>query len=475
MNIDGRFTVSVYHEDGSLAFEREAKNVVTDAGRQRLVEMLVESLSSTQTPGITEDVDFSGLPGEVAGIKFLDWDGKSSTEIYEHGEGATLPAKLTNGSNMFDNVPATNSALLTGNYQNTLYSPESTSGEPGWIMDLGWNTVTNEEVYVTPSGVDLDLANMNAFWDDTEVVVKSNDEVTTYVLDTDYTFDPGDGETYAKLNVINGALDGDTLKVSYNYYDVPQEPVVGVAIKASAVGALERYDSVIGFNFSCSQGENRSKIFLPYVSGEPTVPVCSDHNAGDSNLTNLVFSDEGVHYYFFTMLPWALINPTQLAMFVNFYTFGANINDISLLGMERKKLGVHSISLGTGAGSPAATDTALFTSQLEVMASTKSNNGTSEVTMSAFLDGDTGNGLTFTEMGAWFPADYSMFQEDSTFKNHTQDPDKFTGNAKIMKLAPPTIADCDTMASHAMFGESWSKTTGQTAEIKYIINVSSWG
>jgi hypothetical protein len=105
------------------------------------------------------------------------------------------------------------------------------------------------------------------------------------------------------------------------------------------------------------------------------------------------------------------------------------------------------MGLGTGTTEAKATDTALESSSVVKKVENVVEYTDYIVRYIMALDGSEGNGVTFTEAGMFF------------------------NNSDNYSLQ--TTSNATTLFSRALFDSSWSKSSGQTADIYYELSVSS--
>jgi hypothetical protein len=482
----GTFQVDILDEEGNVKRSYKSENVITNSGISQFVDMLLD-IHSTTLPrtyeggaGPTERIsvlsdvnDFGGVSGEIFGLKFIDWPGRNKSQFGIHRyQNASY---LQNGSFISDGDPKNPTVFNSGFNSNTYWTPGGNFATDGWCLDLGWTNVS-KEIFNAPDNTQLHpLQNKNAYYDVSDPLVTNEAEDTTYTQGVDYIFDVGDGVNFAKIQLINAGLIGQNLKVSYSYYDVPQEPVVGFGMRVGGSSTWGAQTFQSAFCFSFNQGQSIAEPFFPWVTGEPNKPAYQSHQWDWPWYPSWQIVGDP-HYYFQTMLPWAMINPTQMVMFGNTSNHDKYYFDFQLIGMNLPKLGPHCIALGTGGGSPTATDTALFSESIRMHTTNKASDGTTSIKMSALLDYDEGNGVTFTEAGLFFPsnANEALFKDEDYFVGgyYGMSENAFSGNGRLVKLEAPNAQDCDTMSAHTMFPQSWSKNSSERAQITYTLNMN---
>jgi hypothetical protein len=492
--LTGKFVVTTYDRLGHVKNVRTARNVVTTAGLNRLVDMLVDGYdvlspaadgdrtdASWQKSLLHRKEDFDGgVPGRRFGLDVADWPGRSKS-TWEASTSSYSRGYFTGRDNMFNN----------DQYSATDYTPNYVTGgywagdttdsmQYGHVMDMGLTGVSNELFSAANTSAYFNLANKNAKYG--SMVLKNSSESTTYTLDTHYLWDTGDGQTYSSIKLIPGAGDalvGQTLKATYAWYDVPQVPIVGFCIDAGGSGDHDYRTFFNAFSWSMDQGKSRSWPFFPFRSGTPRGSTWK--GAWNSwYWADAIHFAWGAHSHFITSLPWAVRNPVQMGWFGNRETQQKRVYDFELLTYRCPKPGIHAISLGDGSGVPSASDTALFNERIKNAVEMKGRSGDSLLKLRAWLDFDEGNGITFREMGLHFPSsDDVYFKRDPYWNNSAANGGAGVHDAYISGtyngievMSPIVASDCDTLAAHAMFDTPWTKNSDERQELSYELTVN---
>ena len=489
--LTGTLTANVYDESGKLVGRHVANNVVTTNGINRLIDVIIDGCNQTNPLGtgdytsnnwqlstLSNNTDFNSQNGEIFGVNVLNWTGKSKSTFLASSNLSYITGYVDNTDVMFGNNPYLYANWHDGEW-NTYWCPNGQTG--GWIADLGLTTVTNE-TFTAP-----DIANYYALQNKnlkvSTLTLKNSALTTTYTSGTDYLWTTGDGDNYGTIKLLNASLIGATLKATYQWFDVPQVPIVGFVMDAGANLGATGWSSrsfFHSFRWSLDQGNSRTNTFLPNWSGSPRGPGWTDYLWDVMWTTGLYITDSVSHSYFMHHLPWAVKNPTQIAFFGNNQDQDKYVFRFDLLGYKVPKLGLHGIALGTGTGTPSQSDTALFNPSIQKVTVSKNKDSSSNfLTLNSYLDFNEGNGQTFTEAGLLYPSSDSVyFNTDKFWSGSTAAGGSgfhspyISGTNGILRLDSIDPGDLDQLATHAMFNTPWTKNSSQRVELIYTLNIT---
>lgn len=490
----GRIVARVYDEDGSLKRVHTADNIATTEGINMLTDMILDGYNQTypkaygdfndptwQKSALHNRNEFTvdGMPGEIFGVDVIDWPARHKSTFTRHGD---YNHYVSNPDRMFNNYPYDYANFWHNAQWNQYWSPSAdNSMQGGWIVDLGVTDVADEEFTAPDNTGYHNLQNKNLYYEN--IIVKSGDGSTVYEEGVDYEWDCGDGDTYGSIKLVNQNLIGQTLLVSYTWYDVPQVPIVGFALDAGSntTSGWDSRTNFNAFNWSLNQGESRTYPFFPNNNGSPRHigwqgykwdwPWPAAWHAQDNTQLPLT--------YFFNSLPYAVKNPVQMGWFGQNYDHDKHIYNFELLTFNMPKLGIHAIGLGSGSGTPSSGDADLFHPEVKKITTSKGNNGIDTMTIKTIIDYNEANGILFTEAALFYPEDeYAYFKEDTFWSRSSAEggagthSDYIKGSNKILKMTSLDPEDCSKMVSHAMYDEPWSKNESERIELTYELQIT---
>ena len=299
-SIEGTFTAKIYNKSGDLVSEKHGKNSLSKEGFKRICKILVqgfsgkygsESLVKTSSGGIFPDSDSVNL-------KILEWkDRKESTfNSYLLSDDMFQDDKETifNQSSLFQKLSC----------------------------DFGQRIIYNEEyVFDEYSTCAIDCYNVKFG----SIIIRTKEGVEL-VEGTDFTvLDYGDYKTKPTLSISNSYYNVN-LYITYTYFSIPSKPIVGFCfdyccsqnVTNETQASLAAQNFISGWAWSLSQGKDYLPCFFPNVSGLPSGSSNFPQNSLSTHSNSwFSMSGENVKRYYFTSLPWGVINPTQLAWYFN--------------------------------------------------------------------------------------------------------------------------------------------------------------
>jgi hypothetical protein len=482
----GMVRAEVFDEAGNLVSTHFSKNTITTAGFARMIDMLIDGYDSgypyASSNNPVDDISmihdynsFAGAnyDGEIFGVNVAEWPARQKSSFKMSGTYVS-DAYIKNAQGAFSNNLDSFTELCSFDDGTCSINPGN-DWQQGWICDLGIDTVSYTKVVADNNYFNLN--NKNIKYGSIEV---KNSSGTTLTPATDYLFTIGDMDNYGTLKIISSDMVGQTISISYKWYDVPTVPIVGVMLDWAYNGNGYR-NSLSFISYSLNQGKSRTMPVLPNYSGTMRHPgnIWNGYNGTWGADKLHVVPQSQRREYCYTHLPWAVKNPTQLAFFGNSYAGAKYLNNIQLLTYKMPKPGIHAMALGTGTGTTSATDTSLFSKTLAIPVYFKGYSDTTKFVMEGYVDFNQGNDQTITEVGLCYPSkDDIYFKSDNFYNNSISDGgcgvhnNHISGNAKIYKLGNIETEDCDILATHALFDTPITKNSSRRVRISYEFNMT---
>lgn len=464
MKVVGKYTVKLRDRRGDLVDVREGWNVITDLGRQRIIDIWSNTYNlndpwDKRIYGVSE-IDMSPRASGLAKCTFWDVDTESNTNGYNTcdsfiGSGPTGPSG--DSDDLFDPtkdvvVEWTEGVGSNGNH------------EYYHVLEF-FRQSTEDYINVTALQVPHDLtgSRLRSSTANNDFTVQNNAKTITYTYNTDYTFDRENG-TITFLS--GGAISpSDNVYVSYKWHNLSpdfQDGIVGMRLDG---WTGENWDflyhrSWFGDGKYSFDGNATWELeHFPWY-GKPEGHYYDNYRTESEDYHVFQMfqprrTNSGFEHWFFNF-PYVAVNPTSMRFRASF-TYGPWFFKRWRFYKPNPQPQVpQALALGTGNSAESTSNTALDVEVIRLPIDGAGGTGIEGIARwTAYLDYNQGNGVTFKEIGLFFGDEWKSSQGPGwTY------------------FAPPSPANCDKLFSRSVFGTPWSKDSGQSAEITYEITLT---
>jgi len=489
IGLSGSFTVRLYDREDNLVDEIKGKNVTTNVGRQRMLELWSHTYSHNTNPSTMRENFLKVIP-YPSGVTVF---GPQSQESYQ--QWWRDPSDWSNQTG--ENSPALTMFDLENENQWTDWHVDSESNIPNNIQHLGPHCihfcqpreVVEEELltgaldgWVDLSHTHLDSTmgkDNNGGYRSGQFVLTNQAGTVTYTQDLtpntdgtpnsdDYSVDTLNGKIY--FNPAGSISPASVVKATYIYYDLDDVKDFGPIVAMSIEATLRSYTALppaayVGMGaFSFDGGHTWTEHVWPWQGrpgGDQIYGSYRDNDSGWDWQSGKGFNphrDDPIHKMWL-MAPWAFNAPTHFRWTGAIYGsrgYSLRFKRWRFWTMDAQPQCPHAIAVGTDNTTPTINDTALGA---EVARGPIRGGGysadASAFRWSGFIDYDDGNGVECTEAGLFFGDRWIESEEPGT-----------------TTLGPIKPEWCDQLFARALFSSPWTKTENQRAEIIYELAIS---
>jgi hypothetical protein len=474
-SIEGFFEARTYNSKNELVNIHKGKNTLTKAGFKRVCEILVQGFSDKYSSKSLIKTNDGGLFGDSEGVnlKIVDWKDRKESTFNNY----LLSDGMFNDGEYSDLPPVSSDVMSKLNEK--FYQDDPV------YCDFGQKNVYDEE-YIFSSTINY-LGRPNVKFG--SIMIKKqleNGEELVLIDGEDYVVtNYGDYIRCPEIKLLKEEHINVSLYITYTIFSVPSKPIVGfcfdyynskkVSTFNDAFTSSQNY--IAGWAWSLNQGEGYLPCFFPNVSGDLSGSSNTIFSELMTQHNNSWFSLNGENEkrYYFTSLPYGVINPTQLAWYIH-----ANSNvchyfsNFQLLTIEPQKNLVDSIKIGTGIfaadenTTEDSTELKEFLWQCEIDESF--NDELNTVVFETHLGFEEGNSeKDITEIGLFFAEEEDYYKRDE-YWNSKNNISEDNNNCIVKILGSPEKSN--TMFSHGKFDIPWKKTSQEKVVIVYKLKIN---